>query len=128
VNILIAASYAAPQSGNFIASLIELGRVLRQRKNDVFFIFPKSTNTLNGSSWLSWLNAKALLTIWSINLRQKKIMLNEINALISKHNIDVLHTHFGMYERIITHYRKQLIVKKYQFTITLVFKAITASL
>ena len=30
MNILIAADYATPQSGNFIASCVELGRILKK--------------------------------------------------------------------------------------------------
>lgn len=40
MNVLIAAHYATPQSGNFIASLFELGETLRKQGDNLFFLFP----------------------------------------------------------------------------------------
>ena len=38
MNILIAADYSTPASGNFIGSLVELGRDLKKDKHKLFFI------------------------------------------------------------------------------------------
>ncbi len=48
MNVLVTANYAAPKSGNFVASLIALGRRLRKDGNNVYFVFPKQTD------WIIW--------------------------------------------------------------------------
>ncbi len=55
MNILIAADYATPASGNFIASCVELGRTLIKNGDNLSFIFPKNANTLSCDSWVHWL-------------------------------------------------------------------------
>lgn len=44
MNIMIAAGYAAPKSGNFIASILALGRRLRESGDRVVFVFPYTVN------------------------------------------------------------------------------------
>lgn len=46
MNILILADYCAPNSGNFVASLIALGREIRHRGGRAAFLFPQCGNTL----------------------------------------------------------------------------------
>lgn len=41
MNIMITADYSAPKGGNFVASIITLGRHLRKKGNHVIFVFPK---------------------------------------------------------------------------------------
>lgn len=50
MNILIAADYATPASGNFVASCIELGLTLKNRGDNLFFIFPENSNTTSSAS------------------------------------------------------------------------------
>lgn len=52
MNIMIAADYAPPKSGNFIASVIALGRKLRDRGDNVVFAFPKERE------WADWLRSE----------------------------------------------------------------------
>lgn len=52
MNIMIAADYAPPKSGNFIASVIALGRRLRDRGDRVVFAFPKERE------WTDWLRSE----------------------------------------------------------------------
>lgn len=56
MNVLITANYAAPKSGNFIASLIALGRRLRKDGNSVYFVFPKQTD------WVNWFEREGFTT------------------------------------------------------------------
>jgi len=112
MNVLIASSYTAPQSGNFIASLIELGKALRKQTDEAVFIFPISPNTQNNPSWLNWLKEEKFTVYLIDRSASAKDMLTELNRIIQKHDITVLHTHFGMYEHLITHYRNKLNVKK----------------
>lgn len=46
MNILIAADYSTPKSGNFIASILALGRRLRVSGERVVFVFPKRVDSL----------------------------------------------------------------------------------
>ena len=48
MNIMIAADYATPKSGNFIASIIALGRRLRNDDEHVLFVFPEK------KEWIQW--------------------------------------------------------------------------
>lgn len=41
MNVLIIADYKAPQSGNFIASVLELGLMMRRQSNNVVYMFPE---------------------------------------------------------------------------------------
>lgn len=52
MSIMIAADYAPPKSGNFIASVIALGRRLRDRGDKVVFAFPKERE------WADWLRSE----------------------------------------------------------------------
>ena len=49
MNIMIAADYATPKSGNFIASILTLGRRLREKGDHVVFVFPADRE------WIRWL-------------------------------------------------------------------------
>lgn len=55
MNILVAAYYTAPSSGNFIGSLMDLGLKLRENGSELFFVFPKAHNTTCENSWVQWL-------------------------------------------------------------------------
>ena len=111
MNVLIAANYATPQSGNFIASLFELGNALRAQGDALFFIFPACPNTQNDHSWVNWLKENHYPVHLVDRSASEKLQLNELKQIIALHHIDILHTHFSIYQSIILKHRNQLPVK-----------------
>lgn len=110
MNILIAADYATPASGNFIGSLVDLGRDLKKDNHNLYFIFPKAPNTVSENSWVHWLERegfKVFLTKYKVGEKA----LTFLQDIIDKNNIDILHLHFGMYHRIALDCAKSLGVK-----------------
>lgn len=111
MNILIAASYKPPQGGNFIPSLLELSLSLREQNNNVVFIFPKAENTCRPGSWCDWIRDHG----FTVYLIEKDAPIDEMTGellqIIQKHDIHILHTHFGIYTRVIHRHRFQLPVK-----------------
>lgn len=111
MNVLIAASYKAPQGGNFIPSSIALATELRKAGNSVTFIFPYSENAARTGSWREWLeNLGFQVYLIDRDVPSAKL-LAELKEIIQKHQIDILHTHFGIYKKLLTKYRSELPVK-----------------
>lgn len=107
MNILIAADYATPASGNFIGSLIDLGRDLKKDNHNLYFIFPEAPNTLSENSWVHWLENEG----FKVYLTKHKVgdeALAFLKSVIGENNIDILHLHFGMYHRIVLKHAKSL--------------------
>ena len=52
VNVLIAAEYRAPRSGNFIASLLDLAESIRKQGGQVVFLFPAQEEDRPWAAWL----------------------------------------------------------------------------
>lgn len=105
MNVLIAADYATPGSGNFIGSLMELGKVMREQGDDLFFIFPKSPNTQSENSWVNWLKGSRYSVYLIDKERNDSEQLAELNEIILKHDINILHLHFGIYHRLVLRHR-----------------------
>lgn len=110
MNILIAADYSTPASGNFIASVFELGKSLEKDNHKLFFIFPESTHTLSNNSWVHWLE-KEDFKVFLTKHKDGEQALSFLQEVINKNNIDILHLHFGMYHKIILNHAKALGVK-----------------
>lgn len=111
MNILIAADYATPGSGNFIASLFELGSRLNRRGDRIVFIFPKSPNTESLHSWVNWLKSSGH-TVYLVRKDQsEETQLAELKSILQAHSIDILHLHFSMYHHIALHHRQELPVR-----------------
>ena len=111
MNVLIAASYKAPQGGNFIPSLLELSLLLREQNHNVFFIFPKSENASKQGSWCDWIQSHGF-TVYLIDKdAQTSALADELIGIIQKHDIQILHTHFGIYNKVIQRFGRKLPVK-----------------
>lgn len=103
MNVLITANYAAPKSGNFIASLIALGRRLRKDGNSVYFVFPKQTD------WVNWFEREGFTTeIYDFESRPIDEQFAKVTELVEKHKIDIIHTHFGMFRPAIVKNRSKI--------------------
>lgn len=111
MNILIAANYATPQSGNFIGSMYELGEEVRKHGHELFFVFPKHPNTLKENSWVDWLRRTGFTVLLIEKEKPDHELLSELEDIINKYHIDILHTHFNMYNRAIALSKRKLPVK-----------------
>lgn len=111
MNILIAADYATPASGNFIASCVELGRVLKKQGHTLSFVFPENANTLSEKSWVHWLRTEGFsVSLAPRNLSDDQI-LDFLKPLIASLEIDILHIHFGMFHHAVVTHAGELGVK-----------------
>ncbi len=88
------ANYRTPCSGNFIASLLGLAETMRAQGNGVHFLFPELANG-GGYTWSEWLQENGFsVTLLNDKLPQKEILAC-IQDLIKRHNIKIIHCHFG---------------------------------
>lgn len=111
MNILIAADYATPASGNFVASCVELGRALKKNSDKITFIFPENNNTLAEHSWIHWLEREGH-TVYLVkrNITDEQAICF-LKTIITEHKIDILHVHFGLFYHAAVNHRKDLGVK-----------------
>lgn len=103
MNVLIAANYGAPKSGNFVASLIALGRRLRKDGNNAYFVFPKQTD------WISWFEREGFTAeVYDFESRSTDEQFAKVTELVEKYGIDIIHTHFGMFRPAIVKNRSKI--------------------
>lgn len=106
MNVLIAADYRAPSSGNFIASLLELAERMRNSGNNTYFLFPD--NGKGGYTWSKWLEANGF-RVWLMNMdagEDEKVALLE--SIVAENKIDLIHSHFGFCHRILLTRQQEL--------------------
>lgn len=99
MNVLIAADYRAPNSGNFIASLLELAEKMRDTGNKTYFLFPD--NGTGGYTWTKWLEVNGF-HVWLMNMDigdDEKVAF--LKRIVSANEIDLIHSHFGFCHRIL---------------------------
>ncbi len=103
MNILIAANYATPKSGNFIASLITLARKIRENGSNVYFVFPKRAD------WIEWFE-KENFNVDIIDYENYSIdeQFCKLNELIKRYEIDIIHIHFGMFRQALVRNRSKI--------------------
>ena len=106
MNVLIAADYRTPCSGNFIASLLELAERMRDAGNNTYFLFPDNGN--GGYTWSKWLEDNGF-SVWLIDMdihEDEKVAFLE--RIVSENKIDLIHSHFGFCHRILLTRQKEL--------------------
>ena len=111
MNILLAADYATPASGNFIASCVELGRTLKKSGSSLTFVFPESKNTLCENSWVHWLKREGFPVYLISKDKTDNQIISFLQTVTEKHKIDIIHIHFGMFHHAIISHAKDLGVK-----------------
>ena len=100
MNVLIAAEYATPASGNFVASVLELGIAMRQHGDQLMFLFPRNGNTTREGSWVEWLEENG----FPVYLLDRRIpeaeQLDTLERILREREVDVLHLHFAMFHHL----------------------------
>lgn len=106
MNVLIAADYRTPCSGNFAASILELAERMRVAGNTVVFLFPD--NGKGGYTWSQWMERRG----FSVHLMNMDLSRDEkvavLERIVCTHNIGLIHSHFGFCHRILVTCRKRL--------------------
>ena len=97
MNVLFAADYSTPKSGNFIASLLELANALREKGGTAVFLFKQADP--NRSPWLLWLRRSGYPVI---ALEESKPVLEQFLSIVKQFQIDVIHTHFSLHSGLLT--------------------------
>ena len=97
MNVMITANYAAPKSGNFVASMIVLGRKLRRNGIPVVFVFPVE------KEWISWFENEGLDV--EIVKGRYEGGFQALTELVGKYQIDLIHSHFGMFHHELVYNR-----------------------
>ena len=106
MNVLIMADYRTPNSGNFIASLLELAERMRDQGNKVLFLFPD--NGKGGYTWSKWLEENGFPVILCDTGKEAAALTEELGGIIQKHQIDLVHSHFGCCHKVLIKSRRQL--------------------
>lgn len=103
MNVMIAAYYSAPKSGNFISSIIALGRLIRQKGGTVVYVFPEERD------WAKWIREEGfeVVAVGSQSLEEDRQLI-VLQTLIKKYQTELLHLHFGIFHHAIIHDRKAI--------------------
>lgn len=111
MNVLIAADYATPASGNFIGSMMDLGIKMRKQNAQLLFVFPENKNTTGESSWVRWLETCGFQVFLLNKTLPDADQLAFLMHIIREHQIDILHIHFGLFHNVALHNHSKLPVK-----------------
>lgn len=83
---------------------------MRQLGNEIIYLFPEHRNG-GGYTWTDWLERNGFsVTLVNDRLPEEQI-LEILRELIRQHNIRIVHTHFGMYHRLLLKHGAGLGVK-----------------
>ena len=103
MNVMIAATYSAPKSGNFIPSVIALGRLITRNGGTAVYVVPEERD------WADWIRNEGFNIVvtgkQALN-PDNQIML--LKQLIENYKINLIHLHFGMFCHAATHHTKEL--------------------
>ncbi len=107
MNILISADYGAKTSGNFIASLIELGEYIKRNNDNVIYVFPKPVVN-EAYPWADWFNRLGFKIIFiDYYDTPADVILNQLSDIVNDNNIDLIHTHFSMFRDVLLKNRQK---------------------
>lgn len=108
MNILISAYYAAPCSGNFIGSMMDLGLKMRENGDNLVFVFPQTQNTIKEDSWVHWLERSGFKVYLVDTSESNEQQLNFLKDILKEKQIDILHIHFDLFLNFAKRNRKEL--------------------
>ena len=103
MNVMIAATYSAPKSGNFIPSVIALGRLITRNGGTAVYVVPEERD------WADWIRKEGFdIVITGKQTMKSDNQIELLKQLIEKYQIDIIHLHFGMFHHVATHHTKEL--------------------
>ena len=80
MNVLILADYRTPKSGNFIASILDLGIAMREEGNKIVYVFPK--NEESGYTWCKWIEENNFDVILFDDAQLENIKLQKLRKIV----------------------------------------------
>lgn len=103
--INIICHYASIYGGNFIPSILELGRSLQAKSYSVLFTFPIEAKDKNWAKHL----LKCGFNVFFIDFN-KRVFKKELKRINNAFNVDILYTHFisGLRIKLIYAFKKQM--------------------
>ena len=107
-NVLIVAEYAAPKSGNFIASLLDLADQIKNEGNQTTFLFPAVSQD---RAWVTWILENGYQVLFYDCQQSADEKLNAIRKIVQTYSIKLVHLHFGGLEPLFLSHCKELDVK-----------------
>ena len=78
--------------------------------NETIFLFPKCKNS-EGYTWSSWLESNDFCVSFLEDNASEDRVIGFLSNLIQQHNIQIIHSHFGMYHKLLIKYASKLGVK-----------------
>lgn len=103
MNVMIAANYSAPKSGNFIPSLIALGRLLVCQGWSVVYVMPDHRD------WEKWIREEGFeIVITGRQALESENQFETLKTLLDKYRIDILHLHFGIFHHAVLRNRRAI--------------------
>lgn len=73
---------------------------MRNKGNEVYFLFPESRNG-GGYTWTDWLQRNGFPVTLVKDQTPVEEVLVVLRDLIQRHNIKIVHTHFGLYHKLL---------------------------
>lgn len=105
-NVLVMADYRTNNSGNFIASLLELANRLKAEGKRTIFLFPARAQ--GEYPWAEWLEREGHTVSYLPDGISDIDLYSQLCTIIAKNEISIIHTHFGFYLRFLRKYYKNL--------------------
>lgn len=96
--ILVAADYNAPQSGNFIASLLDLAEAVKEQGGQTVFLFPKQKGDCR---WVDWIKEREFPVYFLENEKTPAEKIAAVKDLIARYHVRIIHLHFGYLESLL---------------------------
>ena len=104
-NVLIAAEYLAPQSGNFIASMLDLASAVKEAGAQAAFLFPIGAET---RSWVRWIRSEGFEVYFIDESAPAETRLQALRQIVAQNEIKLVHIHFGCMENFFLQNRSAL--------------------
>lgn len=96
--VLMAADYNAPQSGNFIASLLDLADAVKAEGGQTVFLFPAQKD---GCTWVEWIRSRGFPIRFLDAGMSSAEKLSVVKELIDSYQIRIVHLHFGFLDSLL---------------------------
>ena len=104
-NVLILANYRAPQSGNFISSLLDLGDKLRNEGSQAIYLFPDNGE---GYGWTRWIEERGFPYFLLDDQLPTAETRKTLEHITRNFQISLMHSHFGFLSRTLLQNHKAL--------------------